>query len=87
MKNLWLYAKIPTPDSRAFLERLARPDDAVVCLQDGVYLLHQGGARLPCPVAAVAADLAARGLSVDCPQLDYAVLAERIMQAERVITI
>jgi sulfur transfer complex TusBCD TusB component (DsrH family) len=87
MKNLWLYSKMPVAGSRAFLERMARPADAVVCIQDGVYLLQQGNAHLPCPVAATAADTAARGLVIDCPQLDYATLAGMILQAERTITI
>ena len=87
MKTLWLFCNTPGQENRAYISRMLNTGDAVVCIQDGVYLLKGPGPEISVPVYGLEADLAARGITTSAQKLTYPGLVDLIMKYQRVVTI
>ena len=79
--------KMPKADSISLLQRLAGKDDAIVCVQDGVYWLRQDLSGWPCQFYGCEADLAARSIRTPYAAISYPALIDLIFRAARVISI
>ena len=87
MKNLWLLSKNADEETIALFARTADRDDALVLIQDGVYLLAKQGFDPACPLYALRPDVSARGIRTEANQITYADLVDLILRYDRTITL
>lgn len=87
MKNLWLLSKNADEETISLFARSADQSDAVVLLQDGVYLLTKQGFSPACPLYALRPDVSARGIKTEANQITYADLVDLILRYDRTITL
>ncbi|MBE0432336.1 sulfurtransferase complex subunit TusB [candidate division WOR-3 bacterium] len=73
----------------ALLSRTAEADqdDALVLVQDGVYLLMKQEFSPACPLYALRPDVSARGIKTEANQITYADLVDLILRYDRAITL
>jgi sulfur relay protein TusB/DsrH len=87
MKTLLILSKASNRQNGSFMNRILGPDDALVCIQDGVYFPRKKRDELACPVYGLIPDLTARGIKTDYPAISYSDLVDLAFKYERVVTI
>lgn len=87
MMNLWIFSKAVDEKKMNFLSRMVEKDDAIVLIQDGIYLLLRDDFIPACPLFALKPDLTARGIKASVKEITHADFVDLIFKYRRTVTV
>ncbi len=86
MKILYLFTRTPNQENIRLLNKLVDGSDAVVFIQNGVYIDKQNF-ELKCQKFVLKSDAEARGLKGSSNFIEYSELIDLILMFDKVVTI